>query len=195
MLRKNLVLIAVFLSALILVGALGTAADAAEKPKIAAPCKQCHTPDDKVLRGGFAGISPNAQTIQIAIGPATWLVKYDGDTKLTGEEKWSKIPKEKEIAVSITEKDGVLYATSVAVKPPAKIAPEKIIKADELAKLVAMGGEKGEFSLVDSRPAPKYSEGYIPGAISIYDALFEKNTDKLPKDKAKLLIFYCAGVT
>ena len=38
-------------------------------------------------------------------------------------------------------------------------------------------------------------EGYIPGAISIYDAQFEKNLDKLPKNKDNLIVFYCGGPT
>ncbi|RJQ41088.1 MAG: hypothetical protein C4550_02450 [Nitrospiraceae bacterium] len=182
-------------ASLFLFSVSGMAAEAVQKPKIAAPCKQCHMPDERILRGSFSGISPNAKTIQIAIGPATWLVKYDSETKLVGEEKWSKISKEKEIAIATMEKDGALYAASVAVKPPAKIAPDKIINAEELARLIDSGSEKGEFTLVDSRPMPRYSEGHIPGAISIYDAVFEKNTDKLPKDKSKLLVFYCAGPT
>ena len=122
-------------------------------------------------------------------------MKYDRDTKLVGEEKWSQIQKDKEIAVAITEKDGVLYATSVTVKTPAKIAPEKLINLEEIAKLVASESEKGKFTLVDSRPKPKYIEGYIPGAISIYDAEFDKNIEKLPKDKDKLIVFYCGGPT
>ncbi|MBI4684661.1 MAG: rhodanese-like domain-containing protein [Nitrospirae bacterium] len=167
----------------------------AEKPKIAPPCKQCHQPNEKILRGTFAGVSQKAWTIQIQIGPATWLVKWDDDTELIGAEGFSKIPKDKEIAIAIEEKNGMLYAKSLSVKPPAKVPAEKLMKADELAKLVEMGTEKGNFMLVDSRPALRYNESFIPGAINIYDAEFDKNIDKLPKEKSKLLIFYCAGET
>jgi rhodanese-related sulfurtransferase len=48
--------------------------------------------------------------------------------------------------------------------------------------------------VIDSRPARKYDEGHIPGAISIPDTLFDKKTDLLPKDKHHLLIFYCGGI-
>ncbi len=162
-----------------------------QKPKITQICKQCHQPDEKILRGTLGGISANAETIQINIGPAIWLAKFDENTKLINAEKFSKIPKEKEIAIFVSEKNGVLYAESVSVKPPAKLPDEKLIRLDEMAKLQ----EKGDFALVDSRPAPRYNEGHIPGAINIYDAEFDKNADKLPKEKDKLLIFYCAGVT
>lgn len=188
-------LAALMTAALFLFSVMGIAADAPQKPKIAPPCKQCHKPDENILRGAFGGVSNKTGTVQINIGPAAWVVTYDDDTKLIGAEKWSQIPKEKEIAIAIREQDGGLYAQSVSVKPPAKVAPEKLISTEEIAKLVAMGPEKGNFTLVDSRPAPRYVEGHIPGSINIYDAEFEKNTDKLPKEKDQLLVFYCAGPT
>jgi rhodanese-related sulfurtransferase len=48
--------------------------------------------------------------------------------------------------------------------------------------------------VIDSRPARKYDEGHIPGAINIPDTFFDKKADLLPKDKGQLLIFYCGGV-
>lgn len=166
-----------------------------EKPRIAPICKQCHQPDEKVLRGTFINVSQKAETIQMQIGPATWIVKYDDNTKLIGAEKINKIPKEKEIAIEIEERDGQLYARTVSVKPPAKVPEEKLVHVDELAKLIEAGPDKGRFFLVDSRPAPRYHEGHIPYAVSIYDAEFDKYTAKLPEDKDILLIFYCGGVT
>ena len=171
-------------------------AEQPQKPKIAPPCKQCHAPSEDVLRGALANVSQKAETIQIQVGPATWLVKYDPEElKLVGAEQINKIPKEKEIAITIAEKEGTLYAVSLSVKPPAKIPDEKLVKVEELAKLVDTKPEKVNFTIVDSRPAPRYLEGHIPGAIPIYDAEFDKNVDKLPKEKDRLLIFYCAGVT
>jgi len=163
-----------------------------EKPKIAPICKQCHKPDEKILRGTLGAVSAKAETIQIQVGPAAWLVKFDDQTKVVGAESLPKIPKEKEIAITLAEKEGALYAVSVSVKQPAKVPEEKLIKTDELSKLIA---EKADFALIDSRPGPRYHEGHIPGAILIYDADFEKNTDKLPKEKDKLIVFYCGGVT
>jgi rhodanese-related sulfurtransferase len=49
--------------------------------------------------------------------------------------------------------------------------------------------------IVDSRPTARmYDPGHIPTAVSIPDSQFEKMTDKLPADKASLLVFYCGGV-
>jgi rhodanese-related sulfurtransferase len=48
--------------------------------------------------------------------------------------------------------------------------------------------------LIDARPfRPKYVNGHIPMAVSIPDSKFDKMTDKLPKNKDALLIFYCGG--
>jgi hypothetical protein len=189
-------IVAVLVSAgLFLMSTAGMAAEAPQKPKIAPPCKQCHKPDENILRGAFVSVSNKASAIQVQVGPATWLVTYDDATKLIGAEKWSKIPKEKEIAVAITQKDGSLYATSLTVKPPAKVPEDKLIKVDEVAKLVTAGPEKGNFTIVDSRPAARFIEGHIPGAINISDAEFDKLKDRLPKEKDKLLVFYCAGPT
>ncbi len=49
--------------------------------------------------------------------------------------------------------------------------------------------------IIDSRPTVRmYDPGHIPTAVSIPDTQFEKMTDKLPADKASLLVFYCGGV-
>jgi hypothetical protein len=178
--------------------ALGSAtawtAEQPAKPKIAKPCLQCHRQDEKILRGNLAGVSQKAETIQIQIGPATWLVKYDGDSlKVTGADKLNKIAKEKEVAVEIEEKNGELLAKSISVKPPAVIPAEKLIKTDEVAKFVAAGTDRSGVTIVDSRPSPRSLEAHIPGAISIYDAEFDKQLANLPKDKDRLLVFYCAG--
>ncbi|MBF0559309.1 MAG: sulfurtransferase [Nitrospirae bacterium] len=76
---------------------------------------------------------------------------------------------------------------------PYKVAQEKVASLDDVARLVALGPDEGKFELVDSRPFLRYSEGHIPGAISIPDADFDKFTWKLTRDKDRLIVFYCAG--
>ncbi len=49
--------------------------------------------------------------------------------------------------------------------------------------------------LVDARPEFKFKKGHIPTAINIPVSKFEKYIGKLPKDKNKLLVFYCGGFT
>ncbi|HMK44328.1 MAG TPA: rhodanese-like domain-containing protein [Dissulfurispiraceae bacterium] len=160
------------------------------KPKILKPCSQCHTPDEKVLRGTIGNISGKAETFAINTG-AIWTVKFDDKTKVVGWPELTKIPKEKEIAVTYVEKDGFLSATSVSVKQPAVIPPDKLVNTEQMIAHV----QKGDAVIIDSRPGARYYEGAIPGAINIYDAEFDKHVGKLPSDKDKLVIFYCAGPT
>ncbi|HMK56487.1 MAG TPA: rhodanese-like domain-containing protein [Dissulfurispiraceae bacterium] len=161
------------------------------KQQILAPCKQCHAPDAKLLRGTLGNLSQKAEIFSINAG-AVWNVKFDDSTKLVG---WNapigKIPKDKEIAVVFVQKGSDVFAQSISVKPPARIPPEKLVNVDQVAEHI----EKGDAVIIDSRPSARFIEGSIPGAINIYDAEFDKNIDKLPADKGKLLIFYCAGVT
>ncbi len=163
----------------------------APKPKILKPCSQCHAPDEKILRGMLGGISQKAETFSVNTG-AIWTVKFDDSTKLAG---WpppvGKLPKDKEIAIKFVERNGEIYAESISVKQPARLPEDKVVNTDFVAERV----EKGDALIIDSRPAVRFYEGAIPGAINIYDADFDKHIDKLPKDKNKLLVFYCAGPT
>ena len=69
-----------------------------------------------------------------------------------------------------------------------------IIGYDDL-KAYAVIPVRDDVAIIDSRPArKKYDKGHIPGAINIPNTFFAKMTDKLPKDKAKALIFYCGGL-
>jgi rhodanese-related sulfurtransferase len=48
--------------------------------------------------------------------------------------------------------------------------------------------------IIDARPKQaKFDRGHIPMAVSIPNTYFDKMTDRLPKDKKALLIFYCGG--
>ncbi len=193
--RRITIITILMVTGLFLLGTMGITAEVAQKPKISPICKQCHQPDEKILRGVLGGVSGKAMTIQVNIGAASWLTKYDDKTELLGAESFGKISKDKEIAVHIIEKEGVLYAAKVSVKQPAKVPAEKLIDVEALSKLVDKGTLKGNFLLVESRPAARYHEGHIPTSISIYDADFDKLADKLPKEKDRMLIFYCGGPT
>jgi hypothetical protein len=168
----------------------------AGRPTIAAPCKQCHQPADDVVRGTMVGVSEKFKTIQVAAGSFVWVMKYGDDIKLTGAAKLTDIPREKEIGVRFTGSENNPFAVSLSVKPAAKVAPEKLVSLEEMSRLVAMGPVKGNFLLFDSRPAPKCIEGQIPYTISLPNDKFDLLKDKLlPKEKDKLIIFYCGGVT
>ena len=55
--------------------------------------------------------------------------------------------------------------------------------------------KKAAMVLVDSRPKrKKYDKGHVPTAISLPDMYFDKQKEKLPAEKDKLLVFYCGGL-
>ncbi len=196
MLSRKLILAAIGLSGAVLMMVPGTIMAENAKPKVLKPCMQCHADTaDNGIRGKLGSVSMKAETLKVDTGGASWLINFDEDTDLTGAEAFNKIGSGKEILVTYYEEDGAFYAESVDVKPPAKLDPAMLIKVDELAPLIEQGPEKGNFAIVDARPGKLFIEGHIPGAISIYDAQFEKNLDKLPKNKDNLLVFYCGGPT
>ncbi len=192
--QKITSLSAFLLAAVMLIASAGQAV--AAKPTVGGTCKQCHQPQANVVRGTLVGISNQFKTIQVAVGSLVWVVKFGDDLAVTGAERLEAIPKDKEIGVSFKGDEKNPYAVSVSVKPPAKIPPEKLARVEDVRKLVAMGPEKGNFVLVDSRPRPRYLEGHIPFAVSLPNDKFDRMKDAvLPKDEGKPVIFYCAGVT
>lgn len=167
-----------------------------EKPKVLKPCMQCHKGDSAdTIRGKLSSVSMKAETLNINTGSGSWLVAFDEDTALQGAETLDKIDIDHEVSVTFTEDAGELYATAVKVKQPTKLDAKQIITISELAPLVEKGPKAGNFTIVDARPGKLFLEGYIPGAISIYDAQFDENIAKLPQDKDQLLVFYCGGPT
>ncbi len=189
--KRFIVRVCLIAAALLLFSQWGLAQEQLAKPQILAPCKQCHEPDQKLLRGTLGNLSEKAELFSINTG-AIWNVQFDNSTKLIGwNAPISKLPRDKEIAVTFMQKGSEVYAQSISVKPPARIPPEKLVNVEQVAEHV----EKDDAVIIDSRPTVRFVEGSIPGAINIYDAEFDKHVDKLPKDKNKLLIFYCAGVT
>jgi len=54
--------------------------------------------------------------------------------------------------------------------------------------------EKQPYTLIDARPKRVTDKGVIPTALAISDTDFDKNVDKLPADKAALVIYYCGGL-
>lgn len=179
------------------------AADAPAKPVAAKICTTCHTTDPGQLRGNFDNFAPKSSSFQLKLDERTEVLRYDKATlKVVAPEGGADpeaalkaIAKGHEVRIAYTEKDGVKTATLVAVKPPVKLAANETITLDELQKLVALGPDAGKYHLYDSRPGPRFVEGAIPTAVNLPFPAFDKNVDKLPADKAALVIFYCSGKT
>lgn len=169
----------------------------AEKPTVLAPCKQCHQPEKDLVRGTLVSVSEKFKTINVQVGQKlVWIINYGEDLKVTGADKLLSIAKDKEIGIRFSGDEKKPYAVSLTVKPPAKVAPEKLVSIEEMIKLVSAGPEAGGYLLVDSRPVPRFNEGHIPHAVSLDNAKFDDQKEKiLPKEKDNLIVFYCGGVT
>jgi rhodanese-related sulfurtransferase len=72
----------------------------------------------------------------------------------------------------------------------------KELNAEQMAELVKKGPEAGGFVLIDARPAKRYEEGHIAGAVSVpVSKLKKEGAELLPSDKNIPLVFYCGGPT
>jgi hypothetical protein len=173
------------------------------KPTMAKVCANCHQPQPATIRGNFDSVAYKTKSIQVKIDEATEILRFDDKLKIENlqapadmaDQPLRALKKGKEVRIEYTEKDGKKFATLISAKPPIKIAPEKMVKTEDLEKLIALGPEKGKYVLIDARPIPRFQEGWIPTAINIPFPAFEKMKDKLPTDKATLIVYYCAGVT
>jgi hypothetical protein len=165
-------------------------------------CKLCHPPADGVVRGKMVSVAPAQKSLNVTVGPLVWMVRYGDDLKvkegdkLSGPEALKSLPRDREIAVTFTGPETRPVASQVAVKQPFKLAAEKVLQVERMKELIAKGTGPGRFFLFDSRPAPMFAEGHLPGAVSLpYAAFKEKAAAILPADKGALVVFYCAGET
>lgn len=151
--------------------------------------------EGNVFKGKITGKSKKAKSIIMQVGQEpdlkTVMVKYDEATKGLEDAV------EGEGAIITFEVRGAdNYA--VDIKPKLAQLPEGVSEAqpDDVAALVALGPEKGQYLLVDARPAKAYDEGHIPASVSIPLAKLKKEGETLfPANKDLALVFYCGGVT
>lgn len=161
-------------------------------------CLKCHTydKDADTLAGKLADVSMKAKTIQLQIGKEMEIVYFDDATALKNAPAMNEIPKTESVKIVYHKKDGKNFAKEVEVKKGLKVPDDKLVSVEEMAKLVALGPEKGKYVLLDSRPAEGYNAGHIPTSISLPLPAFDQMAEKvLPKDKEALQIYYCIGFT
>jgi len=202
MLKRNLSVLAAAVLGFALAPALAQALAAGAKPTMPQVCTSCHKPAPNTIQGYFDNVAFKSTSIQLNLGTSVEIVRFDPKTLKVidaGDEKAPEhlgdVRKGREAKITYVESGGVKTARSIAFKGPIKIAPEKLIPYAEVAKLVALGPEKGRYTLIDSRPLPRFQEGTIPTAINLPFPAFDKFTDRLPQSKSDLLVFFCQGVT
>ena len=174
----------------------------AAKPRMPQVCGTCHTVGPAELRGVFENVAFKSKSIQLKIDNSTEIVRFDEETLKVVDGGQTKpgealrdVAKGREARIEFIDKNGVKTATLISFKGPIVIAPEKLANYAEVEKLVAAGPDNGKYTLIDSRPAPRFQEGAIPTAINLPYPAFDKFVGRLPEDKAKLVVFYCSGIT
>ena len=176
-------------------------APAKAKPKDVKSCSVCHKPVDGQMRAFFDDVAMRSHSIQLRLDDSAEVVTFDKDAlnivngAVPGnvEKSLRAIKKGHEVRVAYVEgANGVKSIGEISIKPAMKVPAEKQLKVEQVEKLVS-GKEK--YTLVDARPPLKFQDGSIPTAINIPFPAFQKNLDKLPKDKGELLVYFCAGVT
>jgi hypothetical protein len=189
--------VTVILMAAIVMWSLPSAWAAADAvPKVQKNCMKCHQNFGKmknVIAGNLSGTSMKAHSIQMKINNRLEMVKFTPETKVSNVPDMKALKSGMAMRVHYKTEGSDHVATKIVVKPKIKVKPEQLIKLKELTALVDKGPEKGNYTLVDSRPTPGYMKGHIPTAISIPFPKMKEMMDKLPKEKDQLVIFYCQG--
>jgi rhodanese-related sulfurtransferase len=171
------------------------------RPTMPQVCTNCHKAAPGQVSGYFDNVAFKSQSIQLAIDKVSEIVRFDpkalkvvdaGDEKKV--EHLREVKKGHEALIAFVEKDGQKWATEIRFKGPIKTAPEKLVNFDAVAKVVDAGG-RSNVVLIDSRPLPRFEQGTIPGAINLPYPAFDKLVDRLPKEKATPIVFFCQGVT
>jgi rhodanese-related sulfurtransferase len=72
------------------------------------------------------------------------------------------------------------------------LAQLSYIDAEQVRSL--MTGKRST-TLIDTRTFEEYQQSHIPGAINLMPEQIQSSKNRLPKDKAAPIIFYCRGVS
>jgi len=138
--------------------------------------------------GKVQSVSRKAKLIQF-VNPKTKkvnIVKFNSKTKLLEVSSFKALKPGSKISVQV-DKNGVAKSIKLIL---VKVAAEKRISTSDLAKMIENGDD---FFLGDARPPGKCGMGHIPGAVNTFTKTLKKNMHLLPKNKNKLLVFYCGG--
>ncbi len=195
--RSRILILPALIAVLVAWSMAGSVLAADKLPsKSAKACLKCHKYDKEtgIFAGRIVNISNKAKTIQIRVGTGTEVLYFDDGTGVENVSAVKKIKKNQATKIAYYVKKGKNFAKKVVVKKGLDVPKEKLASVQEVAKLVALGPEKGNYILVDSRPPGRYNEGHIPTAKVIPFFAFDKMKDKvLPKNKETLQIYYCGG--
>ncbi len=147
------------------------------------------------VTGSVKSVTNTARSVALEVANKGVLVfKFDAATQFKNASSAKDIVADEVLTVDFSQVGAENLAktiTKVIAPLPSGVTR---IAAAELLQLVKKGGDK--FLLIDSRPAGRYIQGHLPGAVSIPFNELEKEGEKLlPADRAKTLVFYCGGLS
>lgn len=152
---------------------------------------------DLKVKGQVKAVSNKAKTLSLNVkGKGIMLFKFNDSTKFINFTKTKEIKYPTAVVVKYKKEgpDNMAFSIKKALISLPKDVTE--IKTEEVVALVEQGPDKGNYFLVDARPASVASAAHIPTAVSIpVPVLKKKGKELLPADKNKLLVFYCGGPT
>jgi len=85
----------------------------------------------------------------------------------------------------------LLPLLALALAPAARAQAQPAVVDAEHVK--AWIGSKRKMLIVDSRNPDEYAQAHLPGAVSIPADQTRAQSDRLPRDKGMLVVFYCRG--
>lgn len=190
--RKKTFLMFLCLSLGLLAG--GCAGEKNEQNALKPAAQSAVQTEKGVYEGVVAGVSERAKTLSITLGKEdqgekkVMMLKFDVNTK-----GMSQAAKGKPVKVSYEKRGADIFATEVELKVAKLPAGITEIKTEELKNLI---DSKSSLFLVDSRPLARFNQAHLPGAHAVpLPELKKKKAAVLPKNKKRLLIFYCGGIT
>lgn len=157
-------------------------------------CHQNYKDMQGIVAGDFVSRSQKAGTITVDVGKNLQVLKLAEDLKLKNISDLKELKESLAVLVKVEKKGEELYAKELVAKPKFDVPENQLIRLEELKALVEKGPEKAGYVLVDSRPPNLYQAGHIPTSINIPFPKMKEMLDRLPKEKDKLVIFYCMGL-
>lgn len=169
---------------------LATAVPAWSSPETASPAPATAAQAADTVSGKVLGVSKKAKTITLEGDKGPMMLKFDAAT--TGMEHAAA----GEAAIINFRLDGK-DKVAAEIKPKLATLPAGTSEITTQEVIALVNNPQADYLLIDSRPAARYAEAHIPGAISIpVEKMGELAKILLPQDhKDKLLVLYCGGVT
>lgn len=154
------------------------------------------------LKGKIKSVVGKSKTISLTVeGQGLVIIKYTDATKLVNVASFKDLHPDELVNVEFQTAGAENVATSIAKVVAELPKGVSLMTLEEAHALAEQGTQAGNYAMFDSRPASRYHEGHIPGALSLPFADMDKAakdgtlTKLLPPKKDTLLVFYCGGVT